>query len=78
MSRKVSPNHPVIQQRYLTEKEVAARLGMSVKWLQKSRLAGGADAIPFHKFGSAVRYSELEVHEYEQRCLRRSTSEGPR
>lgn len=58
---------------YLNEREVAERLNVSVKWLQKMRLSG--DGIPFVKFGNSVRYSIARVGEFEQQAERRSTSE---
>lgn len=58
---------------WLTEKQAAERLNMSVKWLQKERLRGGA--LPFAKFGSAVRYSMADIEEFERRSFRRSTSD---
>ncbi|WP_411197624.1 helix-turn-helix domain-containing protein [Sphingomonas sp. C3-2] len=57
---------------YLTEREVSERLNVSIKWLQKTRWAGGG--IPFAKFGSNVRYPVTEVMAFEQRSLRASTS----
>lgn len=57
---------------YLTEKEVANRLAVSCKWLQKMRLAGGG--IRFRKFGAAVRYCLDDVIDYEHSCVRTSTS----
>lgn len=61
---------------YFTEREVAHRLGISIKLLQKMRHAGGG--IPFVKIGSAVRYSALRLREYEASIERSSTSDpGP-
>lgn len=65
---------PASDKAYLTEKEVAQRLSISVKWLQKMRLSGGG--IPFCKFGSAVRYALQHVQEFEGAALRSSTSDG--
>ena len=59
---------------YRTEKEVARHLGLSVKWLQKMRLIGGG--IPYHKFGSAVRYASADVRAFETESRRSSTSDG--
>jgi excisionase family DNA binding protein len=59
---------------YLTEKELAERLSVSVKWLQKMRLAGGG--IPYCKFGSAVRYPLDQVIAFEEASLRASTSDA--
>lgn len=59
---------------YLTEREVAERLSMSVKWLQKMRLSGGG--IPFVKIGASVRYPISALLEFERRALRASTSDS--
>jgi len=48
-------------QNYLNENEVAERLGVSVKLLQKHRWEKG---LPYTKFGARVIYSEPEVVEY--------------
>lgn len=60
---------------YWTEVQVAERLNMSVKWLQKMRLAGGG--IPYHKFGTKVRYGVADVLEFERESVRNSTSQSP-
>ena len=60
----------------LTEKQLAKRLNMSVKWLQKKRLEGGG--ITFRKMGSSVRYSLAAVLEFEAASLRASTSDTGR
>lgn len=59
---------------YLTEKEVATRLGISVRTLQKARWQGGG--VPFRKFGRSVRYHDNDVRNYETACLRVSTSDS--
>jgi hypothetical protein len=59
--------------KYLNEHELADRLGMTVKWLQKMRLLGGG--IPFHRFGRAVRYSIEDIERYEAASRRSSTSD---
>lgn len=59
---------------YLTEKEVATRLGISVRTLQKARCHGRG--IRFRKFGRSVRYHEDDVRDYEDTCLRISTSDA--
>ena len=58
---------------WLTEKQAAARLNMSQKWLQKCRVSG--EGPPYAKFGSSVRYALSELEEYERACVRRSTSD---
>lgn len=59
---------------YLTEGEVAERLSVSRKWLQKMRLIGGG--IPFCKFGSAVRYPLDAIETFEAAAVRSSTSDA--
>lgn len=58
---------------HLDERSLAARLGVSVKWLQKMRYTGGG--IPYRKFGRAVRYPLSAVIAYEAQSLRLSTSD---
>lgn len=61
---------------FLTERELARRFGLSVKWTQAMRLRG--DGVPYHKFGGKhgpVRYRLSDVKAYERRCLRSSTSD---
>lgn len=60
---------------FLSERALARRLGMSVKWLQALRMKGGG--IPFLKLrpGGAVRYPLAAVEAYENSCLRTSTSD---
>ena len=70
------PPEVLAKQSYLTEREVAIRLSVSVKWLQKMRLSGGG--IPFCKFGAAVRYPLDHILQFEEQSLRTSTSDpGP-
>ncbi len=45
--------------RYLSQKDVAAILGMSEAWLERKRWEGGG--IPFKKFGTCIRYLESDV-----------------
>ena len=68
--------HPAAVRAYLTEREVAQRLSVSIKWLQKMRLSGGG--IAFSKFGSNVRYPIVSVLEFETAAVRRSTSDHGR
>lgn len=58
---------------YLDEKQVAFRLGVSKKWLQKMRRIGGG--IPFHKFGASVRYAMTDILDFELGSRRASTSD---
>ena len=62
------------QPRWLTEREAASRLRMSVNWLQAQRLHGRAPR--YAKFGSAVRYSIVDIEAFERLSLRYSTSDG--
>jgi predicted site-specific integrase-resolvase len=52
-------------QNYLNEEQVAKRLGVSVKLLQKHRW--GKKGLPYTKFGARVIYSEPEVVEYMEK-----------
>lgn len=58
---------------WLTERQAAAHLNMSRKWLQKARLTG--EGPRFAKFGSAVRYAVADIEEFERSSLRHSTSD---
>lgn len=68
-----APQRLQIGKAYFTEKEVADRLSMSAKWLQKMRLVGGG--IPFVKIGASVRYAASDILEFENIARRASTSE---
>ncbi len=58
----------------LVNEHVAAKaLGLSVKTLRRWRWAG--KGVPHCKFGSAVRYSRLDIAEYISRSRRQSTSD---
>jgi hypothetical protein len=57
---------------YLAEGEVAKRLNISLKWLQKMRRENVG--IPYHKFGKSVRYAIVDLLEFEASTLRRSGS----
>lgn len=59
---------------YFDERQLAARLNMSAKWLQKMRRQGGG--IPFSKFGSNVRYKINDIEAFEALAVRLSTSES--
>ena len=63
--------------RFLCEKELATRWGVSVKFVQKQRYAGGG--VPFAKLGNAaVRYALDAIEKYEADATRFSTSDpGP-
>lgn len=65
-----------VNDRLLTEKEVAARQGRSVKTLQNQRLTGGG--IPYLKLGRSVRYRLGEVVAWEEAGRCASTSSEAR
>lgn len=59
---------------HLTQREVAARLRLSPRTLERWR--GTADAsLPYIKLGGAVRYRLEDVEAFEQRQLRSHTSQ---
>ena len=60
-------------QQYYNEKWVAARLGISTKTLQSWRDKGCGP--PFHKFGTAVRYSLHDIETFERAAVRYSTAD---
>ena len=60
----------------LTEKEAAARLGVTVRTVQEWRRQGRGPQ--FYKIGRAVRYAEADLLEFIRASARRSTSDpGP-
>jgi predicted DNA-binding transcriptional regulator AlpA len=59
-------------ERLIDEKEAAARLGLSVRTLQKWRLLGCGPR--FVKLGHAVRYAETEIDAFIHSRERASTS----
>jgi hypothetical protein len=73
MTKRIRPQQCAASQIWLTESEVAGRLGMSQKWLQKERLNGAG--IPFAKFGAAVRYAISDIEAFERDSRRLSTSD---
>lgn len=62
--------------RLLKQGEVAARLGLSKAWMERSRWLGNGPR--YVKFGSAVRYRSQDVEEYLTERLTSSTSTGGR
>ena len=50
-----------IPDRMLSSRETAFMLNMSPSWLNKQRVSGGEDAIPFHKLGRRVQYHPRDV-----------------
>lgn len=59
---------------FLTEKQLAERWAVSVKFIQNQRYEGRG--VAYHKLGSAVRYRLDDVIAFEQECRRTSTSQG--
>jgi excisionase family DNA binding protein len=59
---------------YFTEAELAERLAVSVKVLQKWRQTAEV-VIPYAKFGSLVRYPRTDVLAWEAAAMRSSTSD---
>jgi hypothetical protein len=57
---------------WLNEQELAARLGISVKTLQKDRWQGGG--IPFLKARGFVRYRIEDIRAWEEAHMRVSTT----
>lgn len=60
MNRKTVAQH-------LNEKDAAARIGVSVRFLRKMRSMPGQDPLPFVKIGSLVRYSEADLSDWLER-----------
>jgi predicted DNA-binding transcriptional regulator AlpA len=60
----------------LTDADVARLTGRARKTLQKDRLRGGDDSIPFIRLGRLVRYRQSDVAEFiARRPTLRSTSD---
>jgi len=65
-----------IPQRMLSSRETASILNMSQSWLNKQRVSGGEDAIPFHKLGRRVLYDPRDVRAALLKSRRHSTSQS--
>src|SRR6266516_1985342 len=65
-----------IPQRMLSSRETASILNMSQSWLNKQRVSGGEDTIPFHKLGRRVQYHPRDVQAALLKSRRRSTSQS--
>src|SRR5258705_1289515 len=65
-------NRPVTTPIWLTPKQTARHLNLSVSWLAKRRLAG--DGPPYIKLGGAVRYAEASLQQWMKGQQRTSTS----
>lgn len=61
---------------HFTERQLAERLGISVRTLQAQRQRG--NGVPFVKLGRAVRYARSDVEQYLEQHRHRSTSEDRR
>jgi excisionase family DNA binding protein len=58
---------------FLTPKEAAARLKVSLSWLAKARMRG--DGPPYAPVGRSIRYPETDLIEWMKSHRRLSTSE---
>ncbi len=71
------PTEPLaLPQRMLSSRETASILNMSQSWLNKQRVSGGEDAIPFHKLGRRVLYDPRDVRAALLKSRRHSTSQS--
>ena len=59
---------------HLTQDEVATRLNLSARTLERWRVTGEV-SLPYLKIGSAVRYRLEDVEAFERRQLRQHTSQ---
>lgn len=50
------------ENQWVTEKQAAKMMGLSVAWFQRSRWKGSP--IPYTKFGRAVRYKLSDIHSF--------------
>ncbi|WP_439545799.1 helix-turn-helix domain-containing protein [Sandarakinorhabdus sp.] len=57
---------------YLTSKEVARRLHISPRTLERHRMLGTGCA--FSKIGGRVLYRRVDIEAWVERCMRESTS----
>ncbi len=67
-----TPNRPVMTPNWLTPKQAARHMNLSVSWLAKRRLAG--DGPPYVKLRGAVRYAETSLQQWMKGQQRISTS----
>ena len=58
---------------FLTPKEAAARLKVSLSWLAKARMRG--DGPPYIRVGRSIRYGETALIQWMRSQQRLSTSE---
>lgn len=59
--------------RRLHRKQAAGYIGVSISWLDKSRLRG--DGPPFLQIGGRIVYDTADLDSYLSSCRRQSTSE---
>jgi hypothetical protein len=64
-----------IHERMLSSRETASLLNMSQSWLNKQRVSGGEDTIPFHKLGRRVLYDPRDVRAALLKSRRHNTSQ---
>lgn len=63
----------VHENQWITEKQAAKMMGLSVAWFQRGRWIGSP--IPYTKFGRAVRYKLSDIRDFMERNKVGSTSE---
>ncbi|MFN4142444.1 helix-turn-helix transcriptional regulator [Aestuariivirga sp.] len=61
--------------RRLHRKQAAAYMGVSLSWLDKSRLRG--DGPVYLQIGGRIAYDTTDLDDYLKRCRRRSTARPP-
>lgn len=59
--------HP-IEQRFMSERELAKYAGVSTRTLQSWRFRGGHEGPPWHKLMGAVRYDLREFERWAAAC----------
>jgi len=72
LSGPQTPNRHVTTPNWLTPKQAAQLMSLSVSWLAKRRLAG--DGPHYVKLGGAVRYAETSLQQWMKGQQRISTS----
>jgi predicted DNA-binding transcriptional regulator AlpA len=72
LSGPQTSNRQVTTPNWLTPKQAARHMNLSVSWLAKRRLAG--DGPPYVKLGGAVRYAEASLQQWMKAQQRTSTS----
>ena len=73
MTVDIEPLEPL-----LSDFDVSEITGRSRSTLQKDRLRGGPDVLPFVRIGRLIRYRPQDVRYFLERNMRKSTSDpGP-